>query len=428
MPKNAVPLKTPSLFLIAYLLLLITAAPQMVVAQTGLRISHGDDFADILKAEGDKSLVGRYDGTTYSIVLEPQSNGVTWYPEKLEFGASPRYVWIFSYYRYVGGICCMDVLTSSPAFAAWGRTPELSADREHVTYWVDGIYGLMYAVCVDNFTVYPYVRQTSEIMSRAVDAVEVGLSALPEMELAAPPKWVAKNAIAFAVVENVRVAGIEKDPDIQRLYLVKAEGVGEGATTNSIRVTRTRLPLTDFGEKLSAARRHEWDYQRLLQKYEKQMEAVDATNWPRPILDDPRWRIVPEDKNELRSPDGKHLLAWKGVREWTDTPSSAINVTLDGQPIILSGRENENEVTTIPQTLIIRPLARLAAVPRWQDNETAVLLIQSQFGHEAATGDKARTLNLRIIVNVKNNGGLIITKQELQRLDFDRLVDATRRN
>ena len=337
-------------------------------------------------------LEGAYNGKKFHIPFKPgQDSGIAYYPEGLAYGKDARHVWMFSYYRYYSGVCLFDVEANDTLFAANGRAPSVSPDGVNCAYAQDGIYGLTYAVCLNDFIVYPVVMQSADFMSRANPEVEKCGEMAPQMELRTPIRWLDKESFGFVIDENPNLAVSSKDKRIVQRYLVRVSGVGEKLTTDSLKVERVKLDdyLVVAGDESLA---YYLDVGSLTKEYAQKFQPVTENDWQPDVWKRDAWKAYPdtEGKDAVSSPDGKHILSWGVCREFHDSPFG-IQVRLDDK-IIVSCQDYKPDTydtgtSASEEFYNVGAVSRLLSLPVWESATKVRFVVQGNWAAQAVLGD-----------------------------------------
>jgi hypothetical protein len=432
-----VPLQVRNLFVFLAVIAANIDSPTICAARSfdAPAARHGNDSVALVRNEGEpksstyKALKGSYAGTTFTLPIDRDSTpGMAYYPEAVEYGESSRYVWICSYYRYFSGITRIDLATKEAVFAAHGIRPQVSPDRRRVAYGVDGVYGLFYAVAVNDHVVYPRVRHSNTMIYRACAAVEEAFADRPQMNFFSGFSWVDNSTVVFVHSENGRAAALEENPPIKTYYLVKVTGVGEEMSTDTIAVSRT--PVTGAHRRYleSLEHPHSCDAGKLLADLDS-LSTYSEKNLQPDIFSHPEWPLLPNGEggaSSWLSPDNKHLLEAKLEHYYTDS-HAGVGISLNQQPVVTIRKPDEDQREMASEHVTIGPTSRLLTEPRWLSNTKAEMVMQSKWVGEALLGDDTQTKYWLITVDAEGQtSGPAVAKKELSRAEANRKAWSTR--
>lgn len=265
------------------------------------------------------------------------------------------------------------------------------------------------------------------MISRGNDDVRAAFQETPQMDPESGFKWFNNSAFCFTCSEYSRAAVLEKNPAIQKTYFVKVSGVGENATTDTIKIERAKLSIsqaknvTDFKE---------WDALDLVSKTKDKMTAVSETSWAPDIFNHPDWPILPlkeSSESKWASPGGNHVIKAAEQGVWTDMDSGVV-ISLNDQTVI-GVAENEIRLDQPPARKYIQigPTSRLLSEPRWITGTSAQLIMQSNWVTEALLGEVSSTQFWLVTLTVdEKTSASSASKHKVSRQQAHKLINESR--
>lgn len=367
-------------------------------------VSSGTDFARYERINDQKFLLGKCDGTSYSIVLDQDKfHGMGSHVLGIHYGSSTRYVWVYTHNRCIDGNTLIDVSTGESIFGAKGNGSNLSPDNKRIAYFQGACYGLLSQVCINEFAVYPdlYQQCHPEQLSDNTCAPE-NKTEMPRSEMVFYPEWISNETFIFLVAEHIREADLLDNPKIKQHWFVRVDGAGDGLTTATLRVRRAPLNdeetihLNQLMTRLQTAHNDEARVSAV-----QQLKTWQAADLPKAI----HARLVPVTKNSFASdlladvvpqfllgfdpisPGGSHKLNVFADGDYTDTQSK-VGVKVDDRYDLDLGLGN---------------VSRLVSTPVWIDDTHAQLQVQTGWVEEQLLGPPHRSKTWTVTLSMDNN-------------------------
>jgi len=356
---------------------------------------------------GENSLAGSYRATSFSITLTRERfPGMCSFPMGICYGESSRYVWVYSHNRATDGATLIDVATGDSPFGAYGHGSAVSPDGRRVAYSINGMYGLFSRACVNDFSVYPEVAQM--LSDRGRMSLGVARNKKPQMTMTAYHEWLDEDSLCFVHGEHTRVAEQASMPGLARYWFVQVDGVGEGMSTDTIKVMRARLTDDEVKRLFEALGpgKTTWPYQQFARACKGRMAPVSEESFEHDIFNHPEWPVLPAGaKDTYESPDGSHAISFSRDRIETDM-SYGIVVMVDGE-----------EVASWP-------LGRVLAPPVWVSNSSAEIVVQEGWVEKALTG-KGETIESLVHVSIRDSSRRpFLTVQKISKENVKKRVEA----